>query len=264
MEKKYAVRSDAVKAFMPTPPARSMIWLNASFSTNWSASTIASCQALRAGFDFRGVGFGHVPQAIVFRVFLFDLRDCGALGGPVLRADAVGAFEGHVLEHVREARDAGDLLRRAGVDDSGVREDRSLVALEDDHGQAVVEHAQVRSLLERGEVLRGDACRDEHRDEHQQQDGHRQFSNSHRFPSLFQMADGRWQKISNLDSVPVSSAFCLLPSALWFGTTLLSWFAARHNPSMHISPNFRKSAGPSSRKCASSSASISQRDMTKQ
>jgi hypothetical protein len=53
-----------------------------------------------------------------------------------------------VLEHVREAGDAGDLLGRAGVDDRGVREDRRVVPLEDDHGQAVVEHTHVRSFFE--------------------------------------------------------------------------------------------------------------------
>ena len=103
--------------------------------------------------------------AVVGGVRLFDFRQRGRLRRVVRGADLVGAFERHVLEHVREAGDPRDFLRRAGIHDRGEREDGCFGALHDDDGQAVVELAHGDALLERGEILRVQGRRDRQKQE---------------------------------------------------------------------------------------------------
>ena len=77
------------------------------------------------------------------------------LGGPVFGADGLGAFEGHVLEHVGEAGAAFGVVDGAGVD-VGVEGDHGrLVAFEDDEVHAVGEGEFGDALLEFLEVLGG-------------------------------------------------------------------------------------------------------------
>ena len=68
--------------------------------------------------------------------------------GVVLGADLRGAFEGQVLEHVREAALAGGVVHVARVDECGVTEDRRLVALADDQREPVGKHFDGGCLLE--------------------------------------------------------------------------------------------------------------------
>ena len=73
------------------------------------------------------------------------------VGGP----DAVGALEGHVLEHVGEAGDAGHLAVAAHVHVGEEGEDRRLGALAHEQREAVRERLDAHLLLEGGQVLGG-------------------------------------------------------------------------------------------------------------
>jgi hypothetical protein len=54
--------------------------------------------------SFFGIGLGElVALGVELVVDAFDLGEREFFGGPVGGADGVGAFEGHVLEHVGEA-----------------------------------------------------------------------------------------------------------------------------------------------------------------
>ena len=91
---------------------------------------------------------------VVRRVRLFDFLQRGTLRGSVSRSDPVGAFERHVLEHVREAGDACYFLRGSDVGDRRIREDGRFGTFINDERQSVVELLHGDPLLDRGEVLR--------------------------------------------------------------------------------------------------------------
>jgi hypothetical protein len=64
------------------------------------------------------------PGEIVGPVGSLHFLERDLLGGVVGRADRVGSFEGHVLEHVRETGDPRLILRRACIDEGVEGEDR--------------------------------------------------------------------------------------------------------------------------------------------
>ena len=80
---------------------------------------------------------GLVALGDVGGVGNLDLCQSWLFGGVIRGADLVGALEGHVLEHVREAGLAHRVLHGTGIDQGEEGEDRSLRALADDDGQAV-------------------------------------------------------------------------------------------------------------------------------
>src|SRR5215472_12464518 len=63
------------------------------------------------------------------------------------------AFERHVLKHVRQARDAGDLLSSSDVGSRIERKDGSLRSFHDHHGQAIGQLFDGDPLLKRFNVL---------------------------------------------------------------------------------------------------------------
>src|SRR5262249_38394316 len=83
------------------------------------------------------------------------------LGGVVLRADDARPLERHVLEHVREAGDPRDLLRRPDVGEGEEGEDRGDRTAIDEDRQAVRQLVDGEVLLESLHVLRGGAARGE-------------------------------------------------------------------------------------------------------
>src|SRR5208282_2686835 len=59
---------------------------------------------------------GLVALCNVGGISNFDLFECGLFGGVVGGSDLVGALEGHVLEHVRQAGLTHRVLCGAGID----------------------------------------------------------------------------------------------------------------------------------------------------
>jgi hypothetical protein len=93
------------------------------------------------------------PLRVVGDVGLLHLLQGGLLGGVVGGADDVRPLEGHVLEHVGQAGDAGHLAVGPHVDVDVEGEDRRFGPLQDDQGEAVVQDLDRHPLLEGSEVL---------------------------------------------------------------------------------------------------------------
>ncbi len=70
---------------------------------------------------------------------LFDIIQRLFFRGPVLGADGLGAFEGHVLEHVRDAGFAAGIVHGADVHVGVEGDHRRLMAFNDQKMEAVGE-----------------------------------------------------------------------------------------------------------------------------
>ena len=90
-------------------------------------------------------------------VDLFDLVQGFLFRRPVLGADGFAALEGHVLEHVRQTGLAGRIVDRAGVHVSMKRHHRSVVPLDHDEVQPVIEGELGNPLFKFLEILRVEA-----------------------------------------------------------------------------------------------------------
>ncbi len=75
-----------------------------------------------------------------------------ALERVVLGADGLGAFERHVLEHVRDPGLAARIVHRAGVDIGVERDHRRFMPLENDEVESVAERKLGDPLLK---ILQG-------------------------------------------------------------------------------------------------------------
>src|SRR5208283_1281433 len=83
----------------------------------------------------------------------FNFGQRNFLVGIVARSDRVSSLEGHVLEHVREARFVHGILHRAGIHVGEEGEDRRLGTLTDDDGEAVRKFLHRGALFEGGQIL---------------------------------------------------------------------------------------------------------------
>jgi hypothetical protein len=138
---------------MPTPPARSTIWLNSFFSMNVSAASWASLRAFFRASSFVAFGPPGPGLRVVGVVGGVHLGERDLFGGEVLRADDGRPFERHVLEHVRQTGDPGNLLRGPDVDVGEKREDGRHRPAVDEHGQPVLQLVNRQVLFECGHVL---------------------------------------------------------------------------------------------------------------
>ena len=90
---------------------------------------------------------------VISAVGLLDLGQSNFFPGIVSGADAVCAFERHVLKHVRHSRLASWILGRTRVHDSGEGEDRSLRPLAHNHCQPIFQNFHAGTLLKRSQIL---------------------------------------------------------------------------------------------------------------
>ena len=99
--------------------------------------------------------FGLVGVVGGFHFFQSDF-----FSGVIFGADLGGAFEGQMLEHVREAALAGGVIDVARIDEGGVAEDRRLMALAHDEREPVGKHLDGGALLKTFQILGvgGDTC----------------------------------------------------------------------------------------------------------
>ena len=91
--------------------------------------------------------------AVVGGVGVFHLLERDLLRRPIRGANLVGAFEGEVLEHVRETGLPGRVIRVACVHQRVVGEDRRLRPLDEQHGQPIGKDLCCDPLLKVGKLL---------------------------------------------------------------------------------------------------------------
>ncbi len=104
--------------------------------------------------DLFGIGFGELV-ALRFELVIdaFDIVHGLFFRRPVGAADGVGALESHVLEHVRQAREAFRIVYRPCVHISMERYNRRLMTFQNNEMHAVGEREFRHPFLEFGEVL---------------------------------------------------------------------------------------------------------------
>ena len=81
----------------------------------------------------------RLPRILVLEIRRLHRFESHGLGAGIGHAVVRRPLEGHVLEHVGQARDAGNLLRSADVDDRRKREDRSDRPFHQQKGPAVLD-----------------------------------------------------------------------------------------------------------------------------
>ena len=96
-----------------------------------------------------------VALGIVCGVSLLHFFESDFFGCVIPGSDLVGALEGHVLHHVRQAGFTKRILGRAGIYMRVEGKHRRFGALQDDHSQPIGEFLDGNPLFEGGNILGG-------------------------------------------------------------------------------------------------------------
>ena len=115
-------------ALSPVPPLRSSASSNSGVLYSCAASRAAANAASQFG-DLVGIGVAAlVLLGLEHVVGSVNLVEGSLFCGVIRRADSRCPLEGHVLEHVRQPRNALDLIYRPHVGIGGERSDGRIVA----------------------------------------------------------------------------------------------------------------------------------------